>query len=269
MNLTTENPICDSINDNCDYITLDGATEIKQSSHDLTVLQLNVRSLLSKQHILKETLLKLSNLPDILLLCETWLKCNIENKVELPGYKCYHKHRPNKMGGGVSVLVNSKLRSRERHDLSIHTEIWEYIVVELKTNNNNVLIVSGYRPPNSNVKKSLKEYEKILKSLKQHKHHELIIGLDHNYDLLKSAHNTNTGQFLNLNIDNDLTPCITKPTRVTTKTATLIDNVMISNKLSCSYTPYVLLDDISDHCPCLVLLHDVNKCKKDKIRISK
>ena len=265
MNLTTENPICDSINDNCDYITLDGTAEIKQSSHDLSVLQLNVRGLLSKQHILKETLLKLSNPPDILLLCETWLKCNIENKVELPGYKCYHKHRPSKMGGGVSVLVNSKLRSRERHDLSIHTEIFEYIVVELKTNNNNILMVSGYRPPNYNIKTSLKEYDKILKSLKQHKHHELIIGLDHNYDLLKSAHNTNTGQFLNLNIDNDLTPCITKPT----KTATLIDNVMISNKLSCGFTPYVLLDDISDHYPCLVLLHDMNKCKKDKIRISK
>ena len=44
---------------------------------------------------------------------------------------------------------------------------------------------------------------------------------------------------------------------------------MISNKLSYSYTPYVLLDDISDHYPCLVLLHDMNKCKKDKIRISK
>ena len=44
---------------------------------------------------------------------------------------------------------------------------------------------------------------------------------------------------------------------------------MISNKLSYSFTPYVLLDDTSDHYPCLVLLHNLNKCKKDKIRISK
>ena len=269
MNPNVDNVICDTINDNCDYVTTDGVTEIKHTAQDLSVFQLNIRGLLSKQHILKDTLLTLSNPPDIMLLCETWLKNNIENKVEIPGYKCYHKHRPNKMGGGVSVLVNCKLRSRARPDLCIHTEIFEYVIVELKTNNSNILLISGYRPPNSNAKASLKEYDSIIKSLKQLKHHELILGLDHNYDLLKSAHNSNTGQFLNLNIDNDLTPCITKPTRVTNKTATLIDNVMISNKLSYSYTPYVILDDISDHYPCLVVLHDVNKCKKDKIRISK
>ena len=143
------------------------------------------------------------------------------------------------------------------------------MLVEIKTNNNNILVVSGYRPPNTSAKSSLKEYNEILKSVKKNKHHELIIGLDHNYDLLKSAQNTSTNQFLNLNIDNDLTPCITKPTRVTNKTATLIDNVMISNKLFYNYTPYILLDDISDHYPCLVILHDVNKCKRDKIRITK
>ena len=269
MNNLPENPICDTINDNCDYISMDDALEIKQSSKDLSILQLNVRGLLSKQHVLKETLLKLSNPPDVLLLCETWLKRSIENKVDLPGYKCYHKYRSSKIGGGVSVLVNSTLRSRERSDLSIHTEIFEYVVVELKTNSKNILLVSGYRPPNSNAKASLKEYDGILNSLKRHKQHELIFGLDHNYDLLKSAHNNITGQFLNINIDNDLTPCITKPTRVTSKTATLIDNVLISNKLSYSFTPYVLVDDISDHYPCLVLLHDANKCRKNKIRISK
>ena len=111
MNESLENPICDSINDNCDYITLDDANEIKQSSHDLSVLQLNIRGLLNKQHTLKEIIISLQSPPDILLLCETWLKSNVENKVDIPGYKCYHKHRPNKIGGGVSVLVNSKLRS--------------------------------------------------------------------------------------------------------------------------------------------------------------
>ena len=44
---------------------------------------------------------------------------------------------------------------------------------------------------------------------------------------------------------------------------------MISNRLSYNFTPYVLLDDTSDHYPYLVLLHNLNKCKKDKVRISK
>ena len=269
MNLTLENPICDTIIDNCDYITLDDATEIKYSSQDLSVLQLNIRGLLNKQFALKEIILNLQHPPDILLLCETWLKNNIENKINLPGYKCYHKHRLNKIGRGVSVLVISKLQSRERKDIIVHTEIFEYVLVEIKTNDNNILVMSGYRPPNTSPKSSFKEYKEILKSLRKNKHHELIIGLDHNFDLLKSAQYTSISDFLNLNIDTDLTPCITKPTRVTNKTATLIDNVMISNKLSYNYTPYILLDDISDHYPCLVILHDLNKCKRDKIRIIK
>ena len=41
--------------------------------------------------------------------------------------------------------------------------------------------------------------------------------MDHNFDLLKSASNNTTNQFLDMNIDKDLTPCITKLTRVTKK----------------------------------------------------
>ena len=93
--------------------------------------------------------------------------------------------------------------------------------------------------------------------------------MDHNFDLLKSANNNTTSRFLDLNIDRDLTPCITKPTRVTNKTATLIDNILISNKLHYNYTPFVVTDDLSDHYPTLVVLHNVEKCKKDKVKIIK
>ena len=138
----------------------------------------------------------------------------------MPNYKCYHKHRIDRLGGGVSILVKQKLRSRERSDLVVPTNLFEYNVVELKTNTSNILIVSGYRPPNSNPKKFMQEYKTVLAKLKELKHHELIVGMDHNFDLLKSASNNTTGKFLNLNVDRDLTPCITKLTRVTNKTAT-------------------------------------------------
>ena len=93
--------------------------------------------------------------------------------------------------------------------------------------------------------------------------------MDHNFDLLKSANNNTTSKFLDMNIDKELTPCITKPTRVTNKTASLIDNILLSNKLHYNYTPYVVADDLSDHCPTLLILHNIQKCKKDKIKISK
>ena len=104
------------------------------------VIQLNIRSLISKQDSLSEFKI----LPDIVLLCETWLKGDTENKINIPNYKCYHKHRIDSLGGGVSILVNQKLRLRERPDLIVPTTLFEYNVVELKTNNNNILLVSGY-----------------------------------------------------------------------------------------------------------------------------
>ena len=170
---------------------------------------------------------------------------------------------------GVSIFVKQKLRLRECLDLVISTNLFEYNVVELKTNSNSILLVSGYRPPNTNPKNFMKEYRTVLSKLKELRHHELIVGMDHNFDLLKSASNSTTSKFLDLNIDKDLTPCITKPTRVTNKTATLIDNILISNKLHYNYTPFVVTDDLSDHYPTLVVLHNVEHCKKDKVKITK
>ena len=57
-------------------------------------------------------------------------------------------------------------------------------------------------------------------------------------------------------------PCITKPTRITKTSATLIDNVMISRALQCSYDSFVILEDISDHLACLVVLKDQKKSIK-------
>ena len=115
----------------------------------------------------------------------------------------------------------------------------------------------------------MQEYKNVLAKLKELKQHELIVGMDHNFDLLKSASNNTTGKFLNLNVDRDLTPCITKLTRVTNKTATLIDNILTSTKLQYNYTPFVITDDLSDYYPSLVILNNIEKCKKDKVKITK
>ena len=98
----------------------------------------------------------------------------------------------------------------------METQDLEHVVVELKTDTRNILLVSGYRPPNTNVKNMLKDYKNLLTKLKRCKHHELIIGLDHNLDLIGKTHvHKQTSEFLEMNLSHDLTPCITKPTRIT------------------------------------------------------
>ena len=93
------------------------------------------------------------------------------------------------------------------------------------------------------------------------------MGLDHNLDFLKSKKHPNTQSFLEFNLDSDLMPTITRPTRVTQKSATLIDNVFISKKLQNNFASSILIDDISDHFPSIVFLKNQKICKKEPLKI--
>ena len=129
----------------------------------------------------------------------------------------------------------------------------------MKTDKRNILLISAHRPPNTNAKTFLSEYKKLLDRLKKQKDHEIVIGLDHNLDLLKSHLNQPTNDFIELNLDRELIPCITYPTRITHKSATLINNILISRLLQRNFTSFVVIEDISDHFACLVVLKDQNK----------
>ena len=54
--------------------------------------------------------------------------------------------------------------------------------------------------------------------------------MDHNLDLLHSDIHTPTHKFLNMLSDMQLFPTITCPSKITQTSATLIDNIFISEK---------------------------------------
>ena len=83
---------------------------------------------------------------------------------------------------------------------------------------------------------------------------EVIFGMDHNSDLLKTHIHMGTQDFLNHMIENDQIPTVTRPTRITQTTASLIDNVFVTGNLQKNFDSLFLLDDMSDHLPSLVLL---------------
>ena len=250
----------------CSYVEPDDLPMLSNPCrNDLAVMQLNVRGLMNKQHLLKEILL--TTKPDVVLLCETWLTTYTQNLLDIPGYKCNHKIRKDRIGGGVSVLVRANLRSRQREDLCVETTHLEHIVVELKTDTRNIILVSGYRPPNTNLKQFLEEYKRLYKIVSKGNKYETIIGMDHNIDLLKSLTHGHTNEFLEFNLKKNMIPCATKLTRITHKTATLLDNIFISSKLQSNWNCKLLVDDISDHLPCLVTLKNQNKSVKGNSNI--
>ena len=75
-------------------------------------------------------------------------------------------------------------------------------------------------------------------------------------DLLKQSTHPRTQEFLECILDHNLLPTITKPTRITNSSATLIDNILISRKFQADFESVIIKDDLSDHLPCLVNLKD-------------
>ena len=61
------------------------------------------------------------------------------------------------------------------------------------------------------------------------------------------SHNL-TGQFLDMMYSNTFFPLITRPTRITSHSATLIDNIF-QNSLETNLLSSLLFTDISDHLP--------------------
>ena len=71
---------------------------------------------------------------------------------------------------------------------------------------------------------------------------------DFNVDLLKQESHENTSQFIENIFSSGLHPLITRPTRITTYSSTLIDNIF-TNELNLQVDSGLIINDVSDHLP--------------------
>ena len=250
-------------NDTCDYIELN--REIITDPEDLIVLNLNIRGLyskLGKLNYLIENATKRQ--ADMITLSETWLS-KYTPQFEIPGYRLFRKDRIGKKGGGVAILVSNTLHSREI-ELDNIKESVEICGVQIKTNTGQLRIVSLYRPQNTSVMNFGNIFAHIVKNVKR-SCRDVIIGLDHNMDFLKSHIHGPTTEFIEEILNVGMLLTIMRPTRITKSTATLIDNILIDHKHGEQHKSYVLIDDTSDHLPCLSVVKNVLINKNTKIKI--
>ena len=121
------------------------------------------------------------------------------------------------------------------------------------------MIGSIYRPPNTNNRIFLNQYKQMIDLIKKDNTTNIILGMDHNLDLLKATSHKITQEFIDLNFNNNLLPCITRPTRITKVSATQIDNIFVSQDLHKSFDSGILIHDLSDHMPSILNIHS-QKC---------
>ena len=251
--------------DSCDYVE---KVPLK-SPGDLSIIQLNVRGIGSKIGALRRLIDKSmeTSVPELVLLSETWLT-PFSPKQSIPGYDFVHNPRKDKKGGGVGILLSSRLHYKVIPTLHFKSIQYESIFVEVSLRNGDKIVVGSiYRPPNTDPSLFVDEYCEILQLSKKNKYKYIAIGLDHNLDLLKSHNHRHTERFIETNLDHLLIPTITRPTRITKSSATLIDNIIISQNLCGMSLSGILMDDISDHLPSYCILTGLQSTKKAKTRI--
>ena len=231
----------------CDYVNKYST----DPEHNLTCIQLNIRSVLSKRsHLI--TLIDdsiESGLPNIILLCETWLT-PFSPELNILGYSFCPQDRKHKKGGGVGILLRNNLRYSIISDIKFKYNEFEGICVEvLMKNGSKSVFGSIYRPPNSKQHSFIADYNRLVCVLQRQNPTSIVLGMDHNMDLLKSTKHTITQHFVESNLDLQLIPMITCPTRITHTSVILIDNILVSQSIMNRCHSSILLDHMTSKGP--------------------
>ena len=260
-------------NDKCNYIEMETCPNLNPNNYNLLALQLNIRSIVAHQHELKQLLrdLEKKNSPiDVVLLCETFLTNKTICMVNVGGYTHIGNYRSKKKGGGVSILLKEGISYKRRPDLDVFQEgETEPVFVEIFSKNGKKMVIgSMYRLPNTDITQSSTNIANIISQARKANEKclpELIIGMDHNIDLLKGSCHNPTQQFITDLPDTDLLPTITRPTRIMNHSATLIDNIYVSNQLHRDFKSTIIVHDLSDHLPSLVMLKQTKLLSKEPL----
>ena len=123
-----------------------------------------------------------------------------------------------------------------------------------KPKEKNVIVGIIYRPPNQNPRDFISDLDHLLSKISKENKLCYILG-DFNLNLMNPNCHQPTSIFLDLMYSNMLFPLIMRPTRITSNTATLIDNIFTNNLNHVMFNG-LLFTDISDHLPVFSISRD-------------
>ena len=185
----------------------------------------------------------------VLGMSETWLTDSTSELVSITGYNFVSNHRKSKTGGGVGIYLQNDVEYKILKECTFSDpEVIESIFVEIIVpQGKNIIVGCVYRPPNQNTSLFLEKFNDILTINTKDNKHCYVMG-DFNLDLLQYNHHVPTQEFIDSLFSHAFFPLISNPTRLTSYSATLIDNIFTDN-LSQNVFNGIILNDLSDHLP--------------------
>jgi len=232
------------------------------------LLHLNARSLVKNIGNIITELSLLPNKPSIIAVTETWASTD-NDYLPIPGYTCILKSRIGKIGGGVGLYLQDQinLTYKLRSDLSLN-ECTDSLFIQLTNNKQkNIIIGVIYKPPGADVHKFTENLEQLLQKVSK-EHRPCYLMGDFNIDLMKQNKHLHTKHFLDTLLAYGFYPLINKPTRITTESITLIDN-LLTNVHDPRVKSGVWTVDLSDHLPVFTILPNYSTKTNIKKKITK
>ena len=195
-------------------------------------------------------------------LTETWLDETKEALYDIPEYTCINRFRSNRKGGGVTLAVKNGIPYNMRADLEYFDTEMEGLFIEIDKHvfdiTSDLVIGIIYRMPNSSIDIFNDRLNDTLNIIHRERKICSFLG-DLNIDLLKYEEHRPTSEFLDLIYSYNVFPLISKQTRITLNTATLIDHILINNfQYHSKHFQGILCSSISDH---YAIFHLTDNCK--------
>ena len=247
-NSNDESPI------NCCYY--DYTTAIpKANDKDVSMFHLNIASLgLHKEEL--ETSLALLNLDfDVIAITETKIRSGIDPifDLSLNGYNAPFQTPTESANGGALLYVKDNIDCKRRIDLERimykSCELESVFIETINEGKKNKIYACIYRHPSMEVEDFNKKHlEPVLLKISSENKIAYLLG-DFNIDLLKTETNDDINNFYSILTSNLFVPHITLPTRITSHSKTLIDNIFSNDPNFTQGVSGNFTFSISDHLP--------------------
>ena len=173
----------------------------------------------------------------------------------LPGYSFYYAKPTGTNIGGVGIYIDNNFNHIVLDQYKLQSNescMCESLFVEISCSTTKYIIGGIYRHPNQNIALFNQLLEPILTSIRKNRCPCIIAG-DLNIDLCKYSTHNDTAEYVNNLLVNNFIPTIIMPTRITTKSATIIDHIFYYD--GCHHNKQLSLSsgsfwcDITDHLP--------------------
>ena len=239
----------DGSTQNSDYYTPSEFNKIETGNVSLSLLHLNISSLGYHFDALNCLLDIINRDINLIGITETRNKKGKgpNTNINLANYQIVECQTESNKGGAL-LYISNKHDFVERADLQMYkTKELESVFVEIPNpTGKNYIVGCIYRHPNMDITEFIDIYlNRLFEKIKKEKKEIILLG-DFNINLMNFENNKETNDYLELITTNSLIPLILKPTRITSHSQTLIDNIL-TNITEKKVVAGNITTSISDH----------------------